>query len=209
MWHRHAGLLEFHCVVSTFIWSHLLPLNLFKRLNVSGNETGLSGQITTSKEYHSSPTIEQKKDVYRALFAQFYRLSGIFAHPVGTGSTSNNSRSWIPFLMGSLRIQSEQGPTSNNFRSWTQVLLASLATNSQLFVDTLVTLHRDCQIWCGAFGGASSWVDRVSQICKYFEQILVLFVTVCRCETMVYVYIYSFVRNCVWMKRSHPNPKPE
>ena len=76
MWHRHAGLLEFHCVVSTFIWSHLLPLNLFKRLNVSGNETGLSGQITTSKEYHSSPTIEQKKDVYRALFAQFYRLSG-------------------------------------------------------------------------------------------------------------------------------------
>ena len=139
MWHRHAGLLEFHCVVSTFIWSHLLPLNLFKRLNVSGNETGLSGQITTSKEYHSSPTIEQKKDVYRALFAQFYRLSGIFAHPVGTGSTSNNSRSWIPFLMGSLHIQSEQGPTSNNFRSWTQVLLASLATNSQLFVDTLVT----------------------------------------------------------------------
>ena len=134
MWHRHAGLLEFHCVVSTFIWSHLLPLNLFKRLNVSGNETGLSGQITTSKEYHSSPTIEQKKDVYRALFAQFYRLSGIFAHPVGTGSTSNNSRSWIPFLMGSLHIQSEQGPTSNNFRSWTQVLLASLATNSQLFV---------------------------------------------------------------------------
>ena len=91
MWHRHAGLLEFHCVVSTFIWSHLLPLNLFKRLNVSGNEAGLSGQITTSKEYHSSPTIEQKKDVYRALFAQFYRLSGIFAHPVGTGSTSNNS----------------------------------------------------------------------------------------------------------------------
>ena len=61
MWHRHAGLLEFHCVVSTFIWSHLLPLNLFKRLNVSGNETGLSGQITTNKEYHSSPTIEQKK----------------------------------------------------------------------------------------------------------------------------------------------------
>ena len=80
-----------------------------------------------------------KKDVYRALFAQFYRLSGIFAHPVGTVSTSNNSRSWIPFLMGSLHIQSEQGPTSNNFRSWTQVLLASLATSSQLFVDTLVT----------------------------------------------------------------------
>ena len=67
----------------------------------------------------------KKKDVYRALFAQFYRLSGIFAHPVGTGSTSNNSRSWIPFLMGSLHIQSEQGPTSNNFRSWTQVLLCS------------------------------------------------------------------------------------
>ena len=51
MWHRHAGLLEFHCVVSTFIWSHLLPLNLFKRLNVPGNETGLSGQITPDMVY--------------------------------------------------------------------------------------------------------------------------------------------------------------
>ena len=64
--------------------------------------------------------------VYSRTQSEQYRLRTT----LGRGSRS----SW-----GLCTFSRNKGPTSNNFRSWTQVLLASLATNSQLFVDTLVT----------------------------------------------------------------------
>ena len=96
------------------------------------NRTSQPGIRTTNA--HTNATLEKQNKLPTVQLMLFCRLSDIVAHPVGTGSTSNNSRSWISCLVESLHVQLEQGSTSDNFRSWTQVLLISLVTtlcNSQ------------------------------------------------------------------------------
>ena len=106
------------------------------------NRTSQPGIRTTNA--HTNATLEKQNKLPTVQLMLFCRLSDIVAHPVGTGSTSNNSRSWISCLVESLHVQLEQGSTSDNFRSWTQVLLISLVTtlcNSQIhsFSPILVT----------------------------------------------------------------------
>ena len=67
------------------------------------NRTSQPGIRTTNA--HTNATLEKQNKLPTVQLMLFCRLSDIVAHPVGTGSTSNNSRSWISCLVESYTRQ--------------------------------------------------------------------------------------------------------
>ena len=121
------------------------------------NRTSQPGIRTTNA--HTNATLEKQNKLPTVQLMLFCRLSDIVAHPVGTGSTSNNSRSWISCLVESLHVQLDtrhQTPytpdtvyTRRRLHQTkpTKVYTRKSLHHRQFTPDSVYTRHRLHQTW--------------------------------------------------------------